>query len=218
MPRAKNEKVYQDIISAAHELFLEKGYDNTSYQDIAESCGQKRNLVQYYFPYKTMLAVSFFEKLIGGVVDFVEDEQLACDNPYATMLRIGYLHFAFLLKDEKTRSFTEDVLRSRELTDSMLLFDFDWGMEFLAIDLTDAKDHMQQEIIYAMGGFYELLYASLKNGNEMNVESYLRRVVIAIAEGVGISREEATKLTENSSLSKDLISKSNVRLRNIFAK
>ena len=50
----------QDILDAASELFLSRGFDNTSTTDIAKKAGCNQALVHYYFRTKENLFQRIF--------------------------------------------------------------------------------------------------------------------------------------------------------------
>ena len=49
---AKSDDVKELFLTAADELFFEKGYDNVSVADICEKCGKAKGLFFYYFEKK----------------------------------------------------------------------------------------------------------------------------------------------------------------------
>lgn len=59
----------QELLDAALELFLDKGYDKTSVKDIVTKVGVTQGLLYYYFPSKEdiikELAVYYQEKFVG---------------------------------------------------------------------------------------------------------------------------------------------------------
>ncbi|MCD8317095.1 MAG: TetR/AcrR family transcriptional regulator, partial [Eggerthellaceae bacterium] len=69
MGRPKNTELKKRIEETAFRLFTEYGYDKTSYSMIARECGISKNLVQYYFKKKELLATSFMETVINGILE-----------------------------------------------------------------------------------------------------------------------------------------------------
>ncbi|WP_052712202.1 TetR/AcrR family transcriptional regulator [Domibacillus indicus] len=53
----------KNVMKAAHALFVEKGYTATSVQDILEKSGISKGTFYNYFPSKSELLISIFEKI-----------------------------------------------------------------------------------------------------------------------------------------------------------
>lgn len=51
----KNESVEEQILEAAFNVFVEKGFENAKMQDIADEAGIKRTVLNYYFRSKDLL-------------------------------------------------------------------------------------------------------------------------------------------------------------------
>lgn len=49
------ENIEEQILQAAFDVFVEKGYENTKMQDIADKAGIKRTVLNYYFRTKDLL-------------------------------------------------------------------------------------------------------------------------------------------------------------------
>lgn len=62
LPRNKYpEQTVQKILSIANELFMKNGYDNTSLDDIANSCGVTKGAIYHHFKSKEDLLISMME-------------------------------------------------------------------------------------------------------------------------------------------------------------
>lgn len=199
MPKQKNSQTCDLITNAAYQLFLEHGYVNTTYQGIENLCGIKRTLIQYYFPKKTMLAMSFFEKLLAEIINYVNSCSAKGDNKFLNMYLIGQIHFSYLLIDEKRKNFIFDILSSRELTDEVLTFNYNWGIQYLGLKIEQNNAKLLDDIISAMGGFYELLYRCIKENRDINLPYQLGKVLITIMENFGYTNEEAKQLIVSAS-------------------
>lgn len=55
------EQTVQKILAEAGELFMKQGYDNTSLDDIAKSCGVTKGAIYHHFASKEDLLVSMME-------------------------------------------------------------------------------------------------------------------------------------------------------------
>ena len=83
--RDSQEKRRHQLIDAALALFADKGYENATIKDLAESCGVAPGLVYHYFESKEDLLLSVFEK--HGFVAELERVLLpAFDQPASVIL------------------------------------------------------------------------------------------------------------------------------------
>lgn len=184
MARPKNTELKDDIVRAAARQFEERGYGATSYTTIAQECGISRNLAQYHWPKKELLAVRYMEDVLARCVDdlgFRPDDLF--DN-YARIAAVGTRFFETLLEKEGTRQFLKDVIVDRDLTETVLAFNLEWVTA--RVDAADCnRDVVQRTVISRMGGFYDLLYWCLKHEQPMDIEAELGRVVDAFRDAVG---------------------------------
>ncbi len=92
----KNDNTEQQILQAAEELFLEKGYNATSTTDIARHIGCNQSLIHYYFRTKDAL----FERILFSKLAYVMQSlsmPLNTDMPFEDKLRhIVEWYFDFL--------------------------------------------------------------------------------------------------------------------------
>ena len=61
LPTEQGEAVRQKIVDSANQLFYHRGYNQTSFSDIAEAAGVPRGNFYYYFKSK--------DDILGAVVD-----------------------------------------------------------------------------------------------------------------------------------------------------
>ncbi|WBQ04564.1 TetR/AcrR family transcriptional regulator [Kribbella sp. CA-293567] len=73
MPRSAStnlelrEKSRERILSAALEVFAEKGYEAASISDVTQRAGVSRGLVTYYFAGKQLLAAELLDRWLDGI-------------------------------------------------------------------------------------------------------------------------------------------------------
>lgn len=127
MARPKNDKLKNKIAQVAARQFAERGYNATSYTTIAEECLISRNLVQYHWPKKELLAVRYMEDMLSQCVADLgfADEDLVDD--YDRMTAVGTRFISTLLETEGTRRFLKDIIASRDLTEVVLTFNLNWA-------------------------------------------------------------------------------------------
>jgi Transcriptional regulator len=185
MARPKNEENRDRIARSAYRLFLEQGYEATTYQAIADSCGIKRALVQHYFPSKTDLAIAFFTTILNETVEALRRERLESGDGLRDTFLVGQVFFTYFLRDESSRRLILDIIVSRALTEEVLAFNYRWGMDYLGVPEEERTEEQEDDIVSSMGGFYEYLYRRLKAGEAVDVERHLGRVIATIADSRG---------------------------------
>lgn len=178
------------IKQAAYKQFLSVGFNATTYQSIADACGLARTNIQYHFPNKTVLALTFIEDLLISVRDSLEVSPIFKDNKMENLFLIGQVFFAFLLDGEGHKKFALDLFSSRALTGEILSLDYNWGLTYLGLDMDSLDPQLNEDIIFSMGGFYELLYHSLSEGKPFNVYRQLSKVLHTIMEDLGMPQKE----------------------------
>ena len=191
MARPRNEELYCKIKQAAYDQLLTVGFENTTYRSIADACGVARTAVQNYYPSKTALALSFFEDLLTAIRNSVNKNNLHQDSEFDTMFCIGQSFFMLLMSGRGARKLLLDLTSSRDITSDVLNFEYAWGVEFLSPGRTVTNEQFMDDILVAMGGYYELLYNYLKDGRSFDVSLHLGQVVRAIMQEYGYSYEDA---------------------------
>lgn len=192
MARPRNDELKEKIEAAAWKLFRDVGYDAASYSAIAEACNISRNLVQYHFPKKELLAIRLMERVLTAAQEALglSDETLRGD--LAAMHAVGSCYFAFFLQDEGHRVFLLDIIRSRDLTESVLAFNANWALEHAGAPASAMRnDATLHAVIVHMGGFYELLYWCLKNERHFDPARELEPVIQAFAQSLGRDGESS---------------------------
>lgn len=188
MARPKNEELEAKIQKAAWTLFQSVGYEKATYAAIAERCNVSRNLVQYHVPKKELLAISFMEHLLARAQTSINLSDSEVQGNVDAIYQVGTVFFETLLANSGTRTFLLDIIRSRDLTESVLAFNTQWALAH-SDAANGSADYDQVEVersvILHMGGFYELLYHCLKNERPFDVAAELKWVVEAFAQSMG---------------------------------
>lgn len=190
--RPKNQKLINDIIKSSWQLFLEKGYNGTTYSDIAASCGVSKISVQNNFPLKSMLAAANLERLRFCAAKVERDEFPSVDDAFTKMYLLGQIYIAALLSSEGSRRFLKDILESRLLTEETISNDFRWSLEFVfgTVEADQPYEHMREDLIVAMGGLYELIYFGLSAHVDIDIPGRMRPGMIIFGLRYGIASAE----------------------------
>lgn len=82
----ENTETERLIIEAARQLFVEKGYAETSMSDIAARAGMNRPALHYYFRTKDRMFEAVFADIVHSFLPSIQ-EAVACDAPLEQRIR-----------------------------------------------------------------------------------------------------------------------------------
>ncbi len=177
--------------TAAAEQFAANGYNETSYTSIAEQCGISRNLVQYYWPRKELLALDYMGCVLADSMASLGYSDGDIEGDFKRIAQVGAAFFDTLLAKPGTSRFLFDIISDRALTEAVLAFNFDWVMAHVGAAPQPNADAAQRAVIKQMGGFYDLLYWCLKNSRPFDVRSEIAPVVEAFAAALATTGDDA---------------------------
>ncbi|MCQ2279454.1 MAG: TetR/AcrR family transcriptional regulator [Bacteroidales bacterium] len=201
---AKQSQLEQQILQAAEELFLDKGYDATSTTDIAKRVGCNQALVHYYYRTKENLFEQIFMKKTQLLLSYINP-----DNQPNWEFEPALLHFIdsyfemlshhrrmpfFLIKELILNEDRRNMLRLQMLRNSEKLgYYAQWDKLVKAevakgtIRPMETMDLTLDVISLIVFTFISLpLYSDLFQQNEEQLNAYLLR-----------RKEEVTKLILN---------------------
>lgn len=221
MARPRNEEMKENIRRSAWELFHDKGYTDASYAAIAEGCGIKRNLVQYHFPRKEMLAREFLIRVMRTAQEGLSFSDADLSNRFDNIYAVGAAFYGFLLQPDGYQKFLLDVVSSRSLTQDVIPFSGQW----IAGHVTDANglseatahDDLVFETLEQFGGFYEVLFRCLQTGAPFDAGRRLSPIMKAIAKQLGYPLSQIYQLTPENSYSPFAVSSAVRHVSTAFA-
>jgi AcrR family transcriptional regulator len=84
------------LVEAAHELFMERDYDEVSTEEILERSGVSRGALYHHFPTKLDLFRAVFEASERGVIERIAAQAPPSASPFETLMLLakGYLRAA----------------------------------------------------------------------------------------------------------------------------
>lgn len=170
MARSKNPELQSSLEQALYESLCSNGLDGTSYQLLADRVGISRALVQHYYPKKIDFAMGFLKRVMAAACEILGIESYAKGDPigYLDTYRASCLYYSYLLDEDGARPLLFSILKDRELTDELMHQHYEWGLQFTNPSLP-SYELRSQDLIEAWGGFYELMYFSIKQGFELDV-------------------------------------------------
>lgn len=194
MAAPKNDRQRELIYQAGIRLFMANGYNATTYADIAVSCGATKSIVQYYFPKKSQFVRAYFDRYLTELMGRLD---LAGDDFMKLFGVVGLIHYDELLNNAEARPFYFDVLASRELTESIVQVQTLWAAEQVSgACITGAS--VPDELTVFIGGMYDLIYQSWRNGVQLTPEYMLYAVIFPFALLMGYDEVRAREIMEAS--------------------
>lgn len=98
-----------EIIDVAQQLFLSKGYDNTSIQDVLDGAGIAKGTFYHYFDSKMALLDSLINRLIDGTLESVKP--IVTDDHMSSLEKLDAYFGTVLAWKTSQREFFMDFAR-----------------------------------------------------------------------------------------------------------
>ena len=113
---SKEQNLENEILMAAEDLFLEKGFAGTSTTDIARRVGCNQALVHYYFRTKENLFLRVFMAKLDMILKTLQQPLLEQDSDFFNKLRNAIsAYFDFLANDTRLPHFViNEMLGSKD--------------------------------------------------------------------------------------------------------
>lgn len=105
----KGERRKQNLLNIAYRMFIEKGYENTSVDDIIIEAGIAKGTYYYYFESKEATLEAVIEMMIGKAENIAK---AALMNPVPIPQKLASVVYAF--QPNKDESVITDVLERKE--------------------------------------------------------------------------------------------------------
>jgi AcrR family transcriptional regulator len=106
-----HEKRKQDILEKALDVFVEEGYEDTTFQKIAERCGITRTILYLYFDNKKQIFAESIKRFLGAleseIATVAHDEHVDSEEK---LLKIGDMVVEACEKESKLLSVVMDYL------------------------------------------------------------------------------------------------------------
>ena len=109
MNMKKGERRKQDLLNIAYRMFIEKGYENTSVDDIVAEAGIAKGTYYYYFESKEATLEAVIEMMIGKAENVAK---AALMNPVPIPQKLASVVYAF--QPNKDEIVIADVLERKE--------------------------------------------------------------------------------------------------------
>ncbi|AVK49344.1 hypothetical protein AXY43_15800 [Clostridium sp. MF28] len=217
MGRPKNTQNRDLIAKTAFNLFLNKGYNKTSYKDIADNSSNERTLIQYYFPKKELLITDFLNKLLSLSEQYITEKSLKSDNNFINLYIIGQIHFSFLLMNDEMKTLTLDIVSNRAITKEIVFFNENWVFSFFNLS-AELNKELSDDIVMIMGGTYELIYRYISKSESLNVPNLLKKIMLHFLTAMGHENSIYRELLSSHALSEETLCEANSYLKTALLK
>ena len=172
MARPKKPEERSRIRDVAFNVFSSKGFESSSFSDIAKEASVSKSLVQYYFPKKEQFISDFIDRSLSVVSEIVDaDLDYEFDHDLGKLYAIGFAQFYFAMYNEKMNSLRMDILRDRGNTEMVVRHAIEWILEHTdAFPIGSREDQIlaQKTLVYVVGGAFDYLYDCISNGIEFD--------------------------------------------------
>lgn len=203
MPGYENGKqTYQRIIDATRNLFWEKGYDKTRFEDYYRQYGIRTGLVHYHFQKKEQLALVLYNSILQDVTEII-DRIIPKDQPllyYGMLFRLAWKYYA---NCPEYARFVREALEIRVHTLATKAPTIIWYRSMnnkYALELTETQ--IQIRALATVGGQVELICAYLSGELELDASQLAEYDLTNAMHMIGIPSEDIAEALKRS---KDLM-------------
>ena len=168
MARPKKPEERNRIRDVAFNVFSNKGFENSSFSDIAKEASVSKSLVQYYFPKKEQFVHDFIDKSLAAVTEIVrEDLDIQYEHELGELYAIGYCQFYYAMYNERMNSLRMDILRDRGNTEMVVKHGIDWIVSHtnaIQVESEAEIERCKKTLVFVVGGAFDYLYDCMLYG------------------------------------------------------
>lgn len=198
----------QKINDAVCRLLALRGYEKTSYRDVAEESGFDRGHVQYYFPNKKLFAAHFYRRMLELGVEFLADkgEELDPSQPIVFSHKVGQIDYAFLQMNDAMRRLTGEMLEYRSIGAMIIDVEYEWMAQhsFYPVE-RQQSDGEFNEFVFWNGGVFECLRTAACAGQTIDPALISASLIEHSAQAAGIDADSITAQLERGALPNALV-------------
>lgn len=174
MARPKKPEERNRIRDVAFNVFSNKGFENSSFSDIAIEASVSKSLVQYYFPKKEQFIQDFIDKSLSAVTEIVrEDLDIQYEHELGELYAIGYCQFYFAMYNERMNSLRMDLIRDRANTEMVVKHGIEWlvsNTHAIQVETPEEIEMCKKTLVFVVGGAFDYLYDCMLYSVPFDVE------------------------------------------------
>lgn len=174
MARPKKPEERNRIRDVAFNVFSNKGFENSSFSDIAKEASVSKSLVQYYFPKKEQFVHDFIDKSLAAVTEIVrEDLDIQYEHELGELYAIGYCQFYYAMYNERMNSLRMDIIRDRGNTEMVVKHGIEWlvnNTHAIQVETPEEIERCKKTLVFVVGGAFDYLYDCMLYSVPFDVE------------------------------------------------
>jgi len=196
-------------------LLQEKGYNNTTYQEIANLSGFEKTLIQYHFPKKNMFMTFYIENLVSKIVDYLNKNIPELKSKELEFIISSKIYSKILLHEHLLTNITIPILQDRDL-----LTKIQNSHEKTVLSILDVKEDKKDEFLYllrfAQGGYFDIMYRSIIENKKFDIDKNIKLMISIISNTINLDDEKIYNRSYNSLLYEDKINDSVNKIINML--
>ncbi|SPD95078.1 Bacterial regulatory proteins, tetR family [Leuconostoc suionicum] len=139
----------QAILKGAEELFLEKGYAKVTYQQISNTVGISKSLLQYYYPKKIKILEQILYSNFTHWLNTIPEE-----DDYVKFTTFFLKFFQFISEKNQVRNFMLEIIDNNELLDIFTSFFEQWLIKSKITE--NNRKLIKSSLVFALSGSLQL--------------------------------------------------------------
>lgn len=147
---SKREHTEQSILDHAARLFYEKGFFETSQQEIADAAEVNRGLIHHYFGNKEAIAVRIFQNFLDGFYCTLEQSFLGGLDFIVSSITQGRVVLNALMTNGNYQRFHAQIIGSEDavrMIDQLVYRDLAKECRLLSLPFSDAEMQMYAMVL-----------------------------------------------------------------------
>lgn len=216
MAEYKTSKISKKkIIDACKELFFEKGYTNTTYNDICAKAESNPGLINYYFKTKKNIAGIIYGNLFLSIKEKVKEYMVEnygyYDLQYGTTLEVRVFNYLCEQHENLNKFYYEVCVEGIEYDLDVLYDFFKLHVDEYNLDLNEDQIKLIQTASIASG--IGITIRSVEGYFSADTETLFSFRQHAMYNSMGIPKE---RIDEILSVTLDMLNNMNITLSNYF--
>jgi AcrR family transcriptional regulator len=192
----------EKILNACKKLFYEKGYDDTTYDDICREGNVNRGLIHYHFQGKFNIGRQVFSKFLVDNNEIVAKlvKRKFPDTPVEYLAAVNMRSYLTLFQnDENLRRFYYQISRVTQFTTAHLDFGENYHRRYFDAFGMHPPDMDLRFIAAAVMGMSSSVHIMYMHGYlDTNVEDYIDHRISLFYSLMNVSREQIDKIIAES--------------------
>ena len=173
----KMTKTQEEILDAAKYIYQKIGYRGSTFQMLVDRSGISRSLINYYFPKKQDVLVTFLGNHLDKITEYVTEQY--CGDSIMIYMLSTTLYNQSMIKDERTHNFQMDVLfRTDKENGPYKNYDLLYKNIVLEYNVDITEDELYLKEIAIFGANAELLLTYLRTSFEISFKTCVEQTII----------------------------------------